>query len=86
MKKILSIILSIVMVFGLVTLPIYAESEITVYLSISQYGEFVTANDNKALVQRKITLSGEDSYNIDDVLRVGHAEFYDGDGYASSIG
>ena len=86
MKKIISVLL--VFLMFLVMVPVQAESEttITVYLSVSRYGEFVTDVNGGEMVYVPIELSGQASYTIDDVFIRAHELYYpEGvEGYATS--
>ena len=88
-KRFLAMILALVMIFSVIS--VYAEedgTEITVYLSVSKYGEIVDDKDGNPLAYVPVYLSGESEYTLDDVFRTVHIEYYvDGaDGYESSEG
>ncbi len=89
MKKTL---LSIFLIFTLliVSLPSFAEESdnVTVFISISHYGEFVIDKNGKTVTYSPVTLTGKDTYTLDDVFRQAHNLYYpEGDeGYSSSIG
>ncbi len=87
-KKWLAVVVSMVMLLGLVIMPVSAdEGAISVRLSLSRYGEFLTDKNGDALAMTPLTLSGSESYLLDDVLSQAHALWYDGaDGYASEDG
>lgn len=83
-RKILSLFLAIAIIIGVV--PAFAEgADITVYLSMSRYGEVVNDKNGDKMAYREVALSGKDSYNLDDVFSAAHELYYDGEGgYASS--
>ncbi len=84
MKKMLSVLMVFCMLLCVV--PAYAEGGITVYLSVSQYGEFVTDKNGMTMAHVPVELSGQTSYTIDDVLSRAHALYHpDGaEAYATS--
>lgn len=63
-------------------------ADATVYVSISSYGGLVEDKSGKPLALAPVTLTGKDSYTIDDALRAAHEAYHpDGvSGYASSYG
>ncbi len=63
-----------------------ATTNITVYLSISKCGEIVKDKNGNDMSCREISLSGKESYNIDDALSVAHALHHKNGiaGYSSS--
>lgn len=88
-KRILAGFLAILMFICM--LPIntisLAEDSVKVYLSISKYGEFVKDKDNNLMACVPIELTGKDNYTLDDVFKLAHDTYYDGEeGYASSNG
>ncbi len=86
-ERILSMLLVLVMILS--TIPVLAENtDITVYLSVGKYGEIVESKDGDAMAYVPVSLSGKDSYCLNDVLLEAHSTYYtDGtDGYASSEG
>lgn len=88
-KRILAGFLAILMFICM--LPIntisLAEDSVKVYLSISKYGEFVKDKDNNLMAYVPIELTGKDNYTLDDVFKLAHDTYYDGEeGYASSNG
>ncbi len=86
-KRILSMILALVMILS--AIPVLSENtDITVYISVSKYGEIVESKEGSAMAYVPVTLSGKDSYCLDDVFLEAHRTYYkDGtDGYASSEG
>ncbi len=85
-KRILATILAVIMMIGI--LPVLAEDgNITVYLSVSRHGEILQSKDGQAMVYLPVTLTGKESYCLDDVFLAGHILYYeDGTGgYATSI-
>ncbi len=90
-KRVLSLVLSLVIIMGLAATPIFAENTntITAYLNVTKYGEFVKDKSNNPMAQVAVKLSGKESYTLDDVFKVMHDTYYDGKsegGYASSNG
>lgn len=79
-KRVLSLLLSLVMVLGLIVVPVYADgdNEITAYVNFSQNGQIATDKTGKALVLAPVTLTGKDGYTLDDVFRAFHDTYYDG--------
>ena len=71
MKRMLSVLMVFCMLLCIV--PAYAADGITVYLSVSRYGEHVTDKDGKTMAYVPIELSGQESYTIDDVFSEAHA-------------
>ncbi len=86
MKRILATLLALIMIIS-VTPVLAEETDVTVYVSISKYGEIQTAEDGTKMAYAPVILSGQDSYTVDDALREAHRLYCpDGtDGYASSI-
>ncbi len=87
-KKWLAVVVSMVMLLGLFAIPVSAEEgAISVRLSLSKYGEFLTDKNGDALAMAPLTLSGGEAYLLDDVLAKAHTLWYDGeDGYGSADG
>ena len=89
-KKIISLLLVLTVILNV--LPVFSESsaqeDITVYITISQYCEFVSDKNGEQIINRKLTLSGKSEYTLDDAFLYAHELFYpEGvEGYASSIG
>ena len=87
-KKLLSLLLCFVMLFGTITLPAYAEdATTTVYVTLSRYGEILTDANGEFLACVPVTL-GEESPNLDTVLRQFHAMYHENgeDAYSSYEG
>ena len=74
-KRILALILTLIMLLG--TMPAYAEETITVYMSMSKYGEIVDTKDGDAFAYLPVKLSGKDEYTIDDAFLAAHIKYYD---------
>lgn len=87
-KKWLAVVVSMVMLFSLFAIPVSAEGEaISVRLSFSKYGEFLTDKNGDVLAMTPLTLPGSEPYRLDDVLSQAHALWYDGEeGYGSEDG
>ncbi len=84
MKRMMAMLLAVVIILGVV--PVLAEgTEITVVLSVSQYGEIVKDKNGNDMAYLPVTLTGKGSYTLDDVFREAHAVYYEGGdaGYAS---
>lgn len=88
MKKLLSVFLVLLMLVSLVPAQVMADETITVYISVSRYGDFVQDKNGNPMAYVPIELSGQSSYTIDDVFLLTHELYYpDGaEGYASSVG
>ncbi len=88
LKKGLSIILAFVMILAIS--PVYAEGiqNISVYLSVSKYGELVTDKNGDTFACVEIELDGKENYTLDDLFLTAHSLYYkDGnEGYSSSVG
>lgn len=68
-------------------MPVLAEgSDITVTLSVSQYGEIVKDKNGTDMAYLPVTLTGQDSYTLDDVFREAHELYYENgvEGYDSA--
>ncbi len=88
-KKILCLLLAFTLLLGIMV--VFAEetsAEITVYVTVSRYGEIVEDADGNVMCQVPVILAGKSEYIIDDALRSLHKNHYpDGEsGYASSEG
>lgn len=84
-KKILSMVLAIIMIVSGV--PACADAgDITVFLSLSQYGHIVKDKNNESMAYVEVQLSGKSTYNLDDVFLEAHNRYFkDGTaGYSSS--
>ncbi len=89
-KKILSVILSIIMVLSFALMPAQAENtDITVFLNVTKYGQFVSDKQGNELVLAPVTLTEKESYTLDDVFTALHNTYYEGGseaGYLSDTG
>jgi len=91
-KRILTLILALVMLISAVpfSMTVYGEGteQITVYFSLCKYGEIVSDKNGDPLANAEITLSGKESYNLNDVFYAAHAAYHEdgADGYESSNG
>lgn len=74
MKKIISLILSIILILSSFSSMVYAaESEsITVYLSISKYGQILSDKNGNPVAMVPIELTGKETYTLDDVFNTAH--------------
>ncbi len=76
------------MILSLFTLPVFSKEKntITVYVSLSKHGEFVTEKTGNLAVALPVSLSNG-SYTLDDVFTEFHELYYEGDsGYSSYEG
>lgn len=90
-KRVLSMLLSLIMILGLMVTPTFAETSdtVTAYLNVSQYGEIVKDKSDNALALAPVELTGKESYTLDDVFKALHDSYYDGGaaaGYTSADG
>lgn len=91
-KRILSLLLTFVMVLGMVTVPAFAEGEgqsasVTAYISVSKYGDFVKDKNGDNVALTEVTLSGKDSYSLNDLFATLHSTFCGEDnGYVAASG
>ncbi len=88
-KRLLSVVMTLVMLCCV--LPVGAignEEVITVYFSLSRYGDIVESSDGEPMAYVPVLLSGKENYNLDDVLKKAHQIYYSDReaGYASSEG
>jgi hypothetical protein len=85
----LSLILCIAMLFSIYNFSAHSEeTEITAYITISMYGDIVTDKNGEYVAEAPVTLTGKESYNLDDLFREAHELYYDGGaeaGYATQI-
>ena len=88
MKKLLSVLLALLMLVSLVPAQVMADETITVYISVSRYGDFVQDKNGNPMAYVPIELNGQRSYTIDDVFVLTHELYYPegAEGYASSVG
>ncbi len=92
MKKIISLILSMAMVLSSLCITGFAaeseSNEVTVYVTVSKYGEIVTDKNNCPVAMTPIELSGAQAYSLDDVFRALHTNLYEEDisGYETATG
>ncbi|MCD7793155.1 MAG: hypothetical protein LUG92_07065, partial [Oscillospiraceae bacterium] len=89
-KRICCLLMAFALTLGLLPAALAEESgdnAITVYVTISQYGEIVNDKNGDPVALAPVELSGADAYTIDDALSAAHELYYDGtDGFASSEG
>lgn len=87
-KKFLAILLTLLMVISLIPVSAGATGDITVYLSVSRYGELVETKDGALFSYLPVNLSGKSEYNLDDVFFEAHNLYFEdgAGGYASSEG
>lgn len=88
----LSLFLSLIIVLGSVTIPVFADGEsaientIEVYVNLSQNGSLLTDKSGNTLALAPVTLSENAEYNLNDVFTAFHDLYYiDGRaGYSSA--
>ncbi len=82
MKRLFSIFLAFILLFS--TLPSLAEEgDITVFVTASCYNEFLQTKDDAITVSLPVLLTGEETYNLDDVFGTFHQTYApDGCDYA----
>lgn len=91
-KRILSLLLTFVMVLGMVTVPAFAEGEcqtasVTAFVSVSKYGDFVKDKNGDSVALAEVTLSGKESYNLNDLFTALHSTLCGEDnGYSTVSG
>ncbi len=87
-KKILSLVLALTLCFSLFTVKADEVQDINVYLSFSKDGEFAADKFGDDIVLRQITLSGKESYDINDVFLAMHDQLSENGqiAYATSDG
>lgn len=85
MKKILSLVLILSIVFTTFTVG-YADNynEISAYVTVSQYGDFVKDSNGNDAVLLKVELNGKTEYALDDVFEKLH-EVYCPGGYLAGV-
>ncbi|MBO4940906.1 MAG: S-layer homology domain-containing protein [Clostridia bacterium] len=92
MKKIISFILSLVMILSSLGVSVFAtESEnnmATVYVTISKYGDIVNDKNGSPVAMNSIKLSGKEAYVLDDAFRIVHNDLYEAgeSGYETAMG
>lgn len=87
-KRFLSWLLILALSLGLTTMPISAQTadEITAFLTVSQYGEFLADKNGAPVAAAPVTMSGKDTYTLDDAFRAFHETYLESDAYASATG
>lgn len=89
LKKLISLLLSIVIILGLCSFNVFAEDNaITVYITMSKYGEILTDREGNDINCVAVELAGQESYTLDDLFFKAHELFYDGgaeEGYFTEI-
>lgn len=92
MKKIISLILSVVMIVSSLGVTAFAtENEnnvTTVYITISKYGEIINDKNGCPIALTTVELSGKDVYVLDDAFRIVHTDLCEAgeSGYETAIG
>ena len=90
MKKFrgLSVILCIAMILSALNITVMAEEKtITAYITVSKYGEIVKDKNGDFVALAELTLTGKESYTLDDAFYAAHEKYYDGGaaaGYAAA--
>lgn len=82
-NRLLAGLLSIIMVLSMLPISIFTAfaeestgSTITAYVSVSQNGQFVTSKDGQSVAEIPVTLTGKESYTLDDALKAAHDACY----------
>lgn len=79
MKKIISLILSIMLIVSSFSTMVFAtENNVTVYVTISKYGEILSDKDGNLIALSSIELTGKDTYTLDDVFKTVHSTLCEG--------
>lgn len=92
MKKIISLILSVIMILSSVSAVAFAEdselSSITVYATVSKYGEILTDKNDNPIAMTPVELAGKDVYTLDDAFRTLHTDLCESgvSGYETAMG
>ena len=87
-SRVLVLLLALILTLTLLPADAFAAGTAseTVYVTISKDGSIVADKNGKALAEAAVTLTGKESYTIDDALREAHEEYCQGGaaaGYAS---
>ncbi|MBE7030444.1 MAG: S-layer homology domain-containing protein [Ruminococcaceae bacterium] len=87
-RRVVAAVLALIMVIGVI--PAFAlgtENAITVYFSMSKYGELVKGKNGADVACAEVKLQGKESYTLDDAFMAAHEKYCpDGEeGYASSV-
>ncbi|MBP3621675.1 MAG: hypothetical protein J6J16_07945 [Lachnospiraceae bacterium] len=78
--RIFAWILSLVLCLAILPVNV-AKAEpatISVYVSVSKDGDFVTSKDGEKVMYKEVTLTGKDSYTLSDVFVATHDAYYEG--------
>ena len=87
MKKLLSLLLVIIMVITpLSAFAADTNNSITVYVTVSIYGEFAETADGEDAVMLPVNLTESEQYTLDQLFAKTHELYYTPDGYASDTG
>ena len=92
MKKTLSLFLSLILLISSTAVPAIAWDEagntVTAYVTVSRYGEIVDDKNGDDIAMLPVELSGEETYDLNDVFVALHDMSYVGgtDGYATADG
>ena len=87
MKKLLSLLLVIIMVITpLSAFAADTNNSITVYVTVSIYGEFAETADGEDAVMLPVNLTESEQYTLDRLFAKTHELYYTPDGYASDTG
>ena len=88
-KRIFAWLTAVLTVIGMYTFVAFAQTDgITVYLSVSQNGVLVKDKSDTTMACVPVTLSGQDTYDLDDVFHMLHTDYHPegSTGYASALG
>ena len=76
MKKLFSLLLALLLLFSALPIAATAEdSSVTVYVTASKQGEFLTTSNQEPTVLLPVLLSEEGTYNLDTVFAEFHAQY-----------
>lgn len=83
LKRILSLLLTFLMLVSSVAIPVFADDEantqsITVYVNVSECGRLMKSQDQTLMALVSLELSGKASYTLDDAFSLLHDNFYTG--------
>ena len=89
MKKLkgLSLILCLTMILSVFNFSVCADNTVKAYITISKYGEIVKDKNGELVAEAEVTLTGKESYTLDDAFKEAHELYYEGgadEGYATA--
>ena len=92
MKKILSLLLTLMILFSVVPTSVLAENDVataTVYLTVSNKGVIASANDGSIMANREVSVTdtnGDGKLTFDDALVAAHKAYNSESGYSAPNG